>query len=262
MSDPLAINEDWLRADGPPGLYASHVAVGSHRPLGIFEGPSAEAKPLLASRQSNWLSAERGGAYHHDLVYVEFPGGAWSTGTVPIGFLKRGLHEFEASDFNGMIGVAFSYVNSPVRTSQMRSMSMVSGTEWASIEGFAAEWVRDIADAGGSVLVHGSSAASLVVAEFAQGVSEIPRPTSEAVARARRLVGLAGSHIANPDFSVDVDGELSFDHRRADGYQVFAELSLKGRLDVGIYDENDDMVRHDTNATDALFKAAVSGEPF
>lgn len=98
-----------------------------------------------------------------------------------------------------------------------------------------------------------------LVAEFARGVSGFPPPAEGAVGIARSLVRIAASQIEEPEISVDIDGELSFDLRREDGHLVFAELSVDGRLDVGVYDENNDMVLHDTRATVTLFKRAVAG---
>ena len=98
-----------------------------------------------------------------------------------------------------------------------------------------------------------------VIAEFARGVSGFPAPAQSAVDIARRLVRIASSRIEEPEISVDMDGELSFDLPRDDGYQVFAELSIDGRLDVGVYDEKNDMVLHDTRATVTVFEKAVVG---
>lgn len=98
-----------------------------------------------------------------------------------------------------------------------------------------------------------------VVGEFAQGVSGFPVPAKGAVDVARRLVRIAASYVEEPEISVDIDGELSFDLRCDDGNLVFAELAVDGRLDVGVYDEKNDMVLHDTRATVTLFNRAVAG---
>ena len=86
------------------------------------------------------------------------------------------------------------------------------------------------------------------LAEFSAGLDGVC-PTEEAVRIARRVSAAAVQHARHPEIAVDVDGELSFDLRLKDGRLVFAELGLDGRLDVGVYGSDNEMLVHDAQAT-------------
>ena len=97
-----------------------------------------------------------------------------------------------------------------------------------------------------------SPSLSLVVeaqlAEFSVGLDGV-RPTERALRIATVLCEAAVQYVENPEITVDVDGELSFDLRLKDGRLVFAELGLDGRLDVGVYGSDNKMLEHDAHAT-------------
>ena len=84
--------------------------------------------------------------------------------------------------------------------------------------------------------------------EFSAGLDGMC-PTEEAIQAARMLSKAALRHVADPDITVDIDGELSFDLRLDDGRLIFAELGLNGRLDVGVYGSDNQMSSHDAEAT-------------
>ena len=84
--------------------------------------------------------------------------------------------------------------------------------------------------------------------EFSAGLGGVC-PTEEAIRIARVLSEAAVRHVAHPDITVDIDGELSFDLRLDDGRLVFAELGLDGQLDVGVYGRDNQMLDHDAEAT-------------
>ena len=86
------------------------------------------------------------------------------------------------------------------------------------------------------------------LAEFSAGVDGM-RPTEQAVCIARVLSDAAVRHIKHPEITVDIDGELSFDLRLDDGRLVFAELGLDGKLDMGVYGSDNQMLEHDAKAT-------------
>ena len=83
---------------------------------------------------------------------------------------------------------------------------------------------------------------------FSAGL-EGKRPTEKAVLIARQLSIAAVRHVSHPDITVDIDGELSFDLRLDNGQLIFAELGLDGRLDVGVYGSDNQMLHHDADAT-------------
>ena len=86
------------------------------------------------------------------------------------------------------------------------------------------------------------------LAEFSAGTDGM-RPTEQAVCIARVLSDAAVRHIKHPEITVDIDGELSFDLRLDDGRLVFAELGLDGKLDIGVYGSDNQMLEHDAKAT-------------
>ena len=95
-----------------------------------------------------------------------------------------------------------------------------------------------------------------VLAEFSEGLGDLC-PTPDAVRLAEVLSHAALQHVRHPDITVDVDGELSFDLRLKDGRLVFAELGLDGRLDVGVYGLDDQMLDHDADATVDYFLSVI-----
>ena len=94
------------------------------------------------------------------------------------------------------------------------------------------------------------------LAEFSEGLVGLC-PTPEAVRIASVLSEAAVQHVQHPDITVDSDGELSFDLRLDDGRLVFAELSLDGRLDVGVYGSDGQMLEHDADATCDYFLTVI-----
>ena len=84
--------------------------------------------------------------------------------------------------------------------------------------------------------------------EFSAGLDGVC-PAEEVVRIATVLSQAAVRHVAHPDITVDIDGELSFDLRLDDGRLVFAELGLDGQLDVGVYGPDNQMLTHDPEAT-------------
>lgn len=84
-----------------------------------------------------------------------------------------------------------------------------------------------------------------VLEEFTAGIGEV-RP-AEAVVEAARAISLAAvKYTTEPEIAVDIDGELSFDLRLANGRLVLAELNVNGRVHVGVHDENDQLEEHRT----------------
>ena len=94
------------------------------------------------------------------------------------------------------------------------------------------------------------------LAEFSAGFDGM-RPTEQAVCIARVLSDAAVRHITYPEITVDIDGELSFDLRLDDGRLVFAELGLDGRLDIGVYGSDNQMLEHDAEATCQYFLSII-----
>lgn len=101
-----------------------------------------------------------------------------------------------------------------------------------------------------------SSVAEAQLAEFSAGRDGV-RPTERAVRIATVLCEAAERHVAKPEITVDIDGELSFDLRLNDGRLVFAELGLDGRLDVGVYGSDNKMLEHDAHATCDYFLMVI-----
>ena len=83
------------------------------------------------------------------------------------------------------------------------------------------------------------------LAEFAAGIQGA-RPSRLIVAAAREISLAAVRYTREPEITVDVDGELSFDLRLSDGRLLLAELGSDGRAHVGIHDENDRLAEHRT----------------
>ena len=108
-------------------------------------------------------------------------------------------------------------------------------------------------------IVPSSSLPSVVkaqLAEFSAG-SDGVRPTYTTVRIATALCEAAALHVENPEITVDIDGELSFDLRLKDGRLAFAELGLDGRLDVGVYGADNKMLEHDPHATCDYFLTVI-----
>jgi hypothetical protein len=75
------------------------------------------------------------------------------------------------------------------------------------------------------------------VREFALSVDGV-RPTADVVDMATRIVQAAVERTADAEFSVDVDGALSFVLRLTDGRLILAELDPDGSLDASRYDDD------------------------
>ena len=76
-----------------------------------------------------------------------------------------------------------------------------------------------------------------IAQEFALGVDGV-RPTAGVVDMAVRIVQAAVERTADAEFSVDVDGALSFVLRLTDGRLILAELDPDGSLDASRYDDD------------------------
>ena len=83
------------------------------------------------------------------------------------------------------------------------------------------------------------------LAGFAAGI-EAARPGRGIVAAAREISLAAVRYTHDPEITVDVDGELSFDLRLSDGRLLLAELGINGRAHIGIHDDNDRLAEHRT----------------
>ena len=83
------------------------------------------------------------------------------------------------------------------------------------------------------------------LAEFAAGI-EAARPDRVIVAAAREISLAAVRYTREPEITVDVDGELSFDLRLSDGRLLLAELGINGRAHVGVHDDDDRLAEHRT----------------
>ena len=105
------------------------------------------------------------------------------------------------------------------------------------------------------------STASLpeVIAEFAAGVAGYPPPPAWVVELGTELVRAAVEHTVEPEISVDVDGELSFDLRLRNGFLVIAELSIGGALNARVYDADDVLVQRLPDAAPADLLAWLRG---
>lgn len=82
-----------------------------------------------------------------------------------------------------------------------------------------------------------------VIAEFAAGVEGYPPPAAWVVEMGAELVRAAEAHTVEPEISVDLDGELSFDLRLRNGFLVIAELSISGAINARVYDAGDVLVQ-------------------
>jgi hypothetical protein len=69
-----------------------------------------------------------------------------------------------------------------------------------------------------------------LVAEFERGVPTEPKPVPNAVSMANRLVVFAESNSKASEFSVDVDGGISFTIAAIDGTLISGELTTNGKL--------------------------------
>lgn len=83
------------------------------------------------------------------------------------------------------------------------------------------------------------------LAAFAAG-TETARPERAIVVAAMEISLSAVRYTRDPEITVDVDGELSFDLRLSNGRLLLAELGINGRVHVGIHDENDRLAEHRT----------------
>ena len=76
--------------------------------------------------------------------------------------------------------------------------------------------------------------------------TEAVRPERAVVDAAKEIALAAVRYTRDPEITVDVDGELSFDLRLANERLLLAELGINGRAHVGIHDENDRLAEHHT----------------
>lgn len=81
------------------------------------------------------------------------------------------------------------------------------------------------------------------LATFAAG-TEMARPERAVVVAAREISLAAVRYTRDPEITVDVDGELSFDLRLSNERLLLAELGINGRVHVGVHDENDRLEEH------------------
>ncbi len=74
------------------------------------------------------------------------------------------------------------------------------------------------------------------VQEFAMGLEGV-RPDAAVVAVASRILEAAIEKTVEPEFTVDVDGALSFDLRLSNGMLLLAELGIDGSLAASVFDD-------------------------
>lgn len=94
-----------------------------------------------------------------------------------------------------------------------------------------------------------------LVAEFAKGKTD-PAPEAHIVDLAERLAKAAVNHTKSPEMSVDSEGVLTFDLRRADRQLFSAELHPDGQLIISVYNNRTNPRRpttHRSRATEAQF---------
>lgn len=82
--------------------------------------------------------------------------------------------------------------------------------------------------------------------EFAIGVDG-NRPTLEIIQIGEVIVKAVMENVPDPEIDVDIDGALSFDLRLPDGKLVLAELSVDGRLEYGLYDQDNQLLDYPTS---------------
>ena len=84
-------------------------------------------------------------------------------------------------------------------------------------------------------------------------------PDAAAIMAARAIWEAAVHHTTEPEIAVDdVDGALSFDLRLQDGRLVLAELFPDGKLHVGTYDKDDELLEHRTTGYEYLVSVIES----
>lgn len=98
-----------------------------------------------------------------------------------------------------------------------------------------------------------------VIAEFAAGVPGYPPPPAWVVELGTELARAAEEHTVEPEISVDVDGELSFDLRLRNGFLVIAELAIGGALNARVYDAGDVLAQRLPDAAPADLLAWLRG---
>ena len=94
----------------------------------------------------------------------------------------------------------------------------------------------------------GSDMAREAIAAFAKGLAG-QQPDPSAVETANCIADAALSMTVEPEVTVDVDGDLSFDLRTKDGRLILAELSPDGGLDASVYDRQDKFLKRMPAAT-------------
>ena len=98
-----------------------------------------------------------------------------------------------------------------------------------------------------------------VIAEFAAGVAGYPPPAAWVVELGAELVRAAEDHTVEPEISVDVDGELSFDLRLNNDFLLMGELSIGGAVDARMYDASNALVQRLRHSTLADLITLLSG---
>ena len=84
-------------------------------------------------------------------------------------------------------------------------------------------------------------------------------PNAAVITAARAIWEAAVHRTTDPDIAVDdVDSALSFDLRLQDGRLVLAELFPDGKLHVGIYDRDDELLEHRTTRYEYLVSVIES----
>ena len=89
-----------------------------------------------------------------------------------------------------------------------------------------------------TTLANPDAAPHPAVSEFALGVEGAQQPSPAVTAVAARIVQAAMARTVDPEFSVDVDGALSFDLRLDNGLLILAELAIDGTLDATLFDDS------------------------
>ena len=107
-----------------------------------------------------------------------------------------------------------------------------------AIDPYALPFVEKVSNDINSVaLLPTTNVMPVVVLEFAMGKEGLPRPTTEAIGVANRVVQAAHANLGHPDIVVNSEGELTFYFRVPDGRLLMAELDVNGVLWAGVHDD-------------------------
>ena len=83
------------------------------------------------------------------------------------------------------------------------------------------------------------------------------KPDESVVQLAERLTRAALRHCDEPEITLDIDGELSFDLRLKDNRLILAELALDGLIDASVYDGGNKLLERMPHTSEVKFLAAL-----